>query len=91
MRRLVILLIVIVVLLSAANAAAMSSAHYRLDWFTPVTSSGGGMANSTHYAVNLTIGQSVINSAASVHYKMGLGYWYGVAGNYRVFLPLILK
>ncbi len=71
-------------------ASAMSSTSYRLDWFTPLTTGGGGAATSTHYAVNLTIGQTASQSSASTHYRAGLGYWAGIV-TYRVYLPLVLK
>jgi hypothetical protein len=69
----------------------MSSANYHLEWFTPLTSGGGGAASSANYAINLTIGQSVTGASSSANYQTGLGYWYGVASGYRVYLPLILK
>jgi hypothetical protein len=78
-------------LLLVQIAVAMSSTHYRLDWFTPLTTSGGGTASSTHYAVSLTIGQTVIGSSSGINYKTGLGYWYGAGGIYRTFLPIVLK
>jgi len=68
----------------------MSSDHYRLDWFVPLTGSGGA-ANSAHYAVNFTVGQSVIGASASTHYKGCLGFWCGAAAQYRVYLPLVLR
>jgi hypothetical protein len=72
------------------NAAAMSSTNYRLDWFTPATSGGGGAMSSTNYAVNLTIGQTAIGSHSSTNFIAGLGYWYGVLQS-RLYLPLILR
>lgn len=77
-------------LLLVEVAAAMSSTNYRLDWYTPLTSSGGP-ASSTNYAGNFSVGQSVIGYASSTGYTAGLGYWYGAAGGYKVYLPLILK
>lgn len=71
-------------------AAAMSSTHYRLDWFTPLTTGGGGATSSTHYAVNYTIGQIAPQASASVHYQTGLGYWAGII-SYRLYLPIVLK
>jgi hypothetical protein len=91
MRRLLILLVLIALLLYASSAVAMSSTHYRLDWFTPLTAGGGGIANSPHYAVNLTIGQTVIGSSSGTNYKTGLGYWYGAGGTSRIFMPIVLK
>jgi hypothetical protein len=90
MRRALILLTLAASLLLAGGVLAMSSDNYRLDWFTPLTGGGGGPASSTHYAVNFTVGQSVIGIFSSANYGAGLGYWYGI-GEYRVFLPLILR
>ena len=80
-------------LLLAGSVLAMSSTSYRLDWFTPLTSGGGGAASSTNYAVNLTIGQASIGRSSSANYAAGLGYWYGyrVELPFRVYLPIVLK
>ena len=78
-------------LLFAGSVLAMSSANYRLDWFTPLTGGGGGAAGSASYAVNLTVGQTAIGSASSSSYQACLGYWCGAVGQWRVYLPLITK
>ncbi len=91
MGRTSILLTPIVLLLLVVSALAMSSANYRLDWFTPLTSGGGGAARSANYAVNLTVGQTVIGSALSSSYQVRLGYGCGALGQWRVYLPLILR
>jgi hypothetical protein len=83
--------VLFVVCLLTGSALAMSSANYRLDWFTPLTSGGGGAASSTNYAVNLTIGQSATGGSSSANYAAGLGYWYGAAVGYKVYLPIVLK
>jgi hypothetical protein len=91
-RRLLPLTIVLLyALVLAGNALAMRSDNYWLDWFTPLTGGGGGPANSDNYAVNFTIGQSAIGAANSTNYKAGLGYWYGAAGGYEIYLPLVMK
>ena len=91
-RSLVVLAILPGLLLLLAGAAlAMSSTHYALDWFIPLTGGGGGAAGSTHYAVNLTVGQSAIGTSASASYKGCLGYWCGAGGVYNVYLPLVLR
>jgi hypothetical protein len=73
------------------SALAMSSDNYRLDWFTPLTGSGGGPGGSTHYAVNFTVGQTAIRVASSANYQACLGYWCGTGRQWRVYLPLILS
>ena len=79
-------------LLLVGSILAMSSTNYKLDWFTPMTGSGGP-ASSTHYAINFTVGQSAIGASSSANYGVGLGYWYGAAATaaYQVFLPLVVR
>jgi hypothetical protein len=81
----------VAVLLLAGSALAMSSTNYRLDWFTPLTGGGGGAASSDHYAINFTVGQTVIGTSDSSNYEGCLGYWCGGAAVYRIFLPLVLR
>jgi hypothetical protein len=77
-------------LLLSGIALAMSSDNYRLDWFTPLTSGGGGAADSTNYAINLTVGQSSVGTTSSTSYGACLGYWCA-EGEYRVYLPLVTR
>lgn len=92
MRRIGLFLVLALVLLLASRALAMSSANYKLEWFTPLTSGGGGPASSAHYAVNFTVGQSAIGAnLTSTNYRGCLGYWCGTGGDYRVYLPLVLR
>ena len=90
-RKLIVILCLLCGLLLASRALAMSSTNYRLDWFTPLTSGGGGLASSAHYAVNFTVGQSVTGASASANYKGCLGYWCGAVIPYRINLPLVLR
>ncbi|MCX8062178.1 MAG: hypothetical protein N3D16_06315 [Anaerolineales bacterium] len=70
-------------------ASAMSSPSYRLEWYTPLTGSGGSMS-SANYKMDFTVGQSAsINLMTSTN-RACLGYWCGLI-DWRVFLPLILK
>ena len=69
---------------------AMSSDSFRLDWFTQLTG-GGGHAVSARYAVNTTIGQTVIGASDSASYESCLGYWCGTRGGYSVKLPVIMN
>lgn len=90
-RTTILLALLIIFLLSTSSALAMSSANYKLDWFVPLTGGGGGPASSANYAVNFTVGQSAIGASASANYGIGLGYWYGVITEGRIYLPLIMR
>lgn len=92
MKRIMILLLLVFMLMMAGTSLAMSSPNYQLDWFTPMTGGGGGPANSTHYAANFTVGQTVVGASASEHYGSGLGYWVGLLSDIiHNFLPLVMK
>lgn len=75
----------------ALGAVAMTSSNYRLDWYTPATSNGGGPIASSNYAVNFTVGQTVIGQSASSNYRADLGYWYGLVRIFRRFLPSVMN
>lgn len=76
-------------LLLAETVSGMSSTNYLLEWFTPLSGSGGVMS-SANYQVDFTLGQTVsVNSIPSTQ-RMCLGYWCG-AIDWRIFLPLILR
>jgi hypothetical protein len=77
-------------LLLAQIAAAVSSPNYRLDWFTPLTTGGGGAAGSASYAVDYSIGQTASKASSSANYRVGLGYWAGFV-QYSIYLPLVLR
>jgi len=95
MRRSAVLVALVLLFLLVPGVLAMSSASYRLDWYTPVTGSGGGPASSANYAIDLTVGQVGIGPAASGSYRAGLGYWYGLGGaivqQFRSFLPAVSR
>jgi hypothetical protein len=91
MKRKAILFTLLLLLLCAHGVQAMSSTNFSLDWFTPLTSGGGGPASSANYAANFTIGQSVVGPSTSTNYGTGLGYWYGIFQQFRVRLPLVVK
>ena len=90
MKRATFLLALVALLLLTGVALAMDSEHYRLDWFTPLTGGGGGTASSDNYAINFTVGQSVIGASSSANYGGCLGYWCGIT-QYRVYLPLVTR
>ena len=90
MKRTTLFLILALVLILAGSVWAMGSTNYWLNWFTPLTGSGG-KSNSTNYAVDFTVGQSVIGTGSSPNYEGCLGYWCGAGDEYKMYLPLISR
>lgn len=86
---LIVVCLLTCVFLATEVASAMNSTNYRLEWYTPLTGSGGTMS-STNYKMDFTIGQSAsINQMESTN-RACLGYWCGLI-DWRIFLPIILK
>jgi hypothetical protein len=75
----------------AGGVLALSPEQYRLDWFTPLTTGGGGQAGSAHYALDVTVGQAARGASSSTGYRLCLGYWCGVGLSNRVYLPLVTR
>jgi len=92
MKRNALLLTLIAALCVTGAALAMGSANYHLNWFTPLTSGGGGAAGSANYAANLTVGQTVSGITGGTNYAACLGYWCGEgAYKHHLYLPLVIK
>ncbi len=92
MKRARLFLILIVFLLLTGSVLAISSTNYRLDWFTPLTGTGGRASNSANYVANFTVGQTAVDTASSTNYRGCLGYWCGVdAAEYHIYLPLVSR
>ena len=91
MKRKAILITLLLLLLFVHGVQAMSSANFALDWFTPLTSGGGGPSTSANYAANVTVGQTVIGASSSPNFGIGMGYWYGLFQQFRVRLPLVQR
>ena len=93
---LIIIAVLAVLLVVAQVAQAMASASYRLDWFTPLTASGGASASAS-YKMDISIGQTVSQTSASSGYKAQMGYWAGVPNtsteplDHFIHLPLVEK
>jgi len=82
----------VTLLLLTGATLAMESDNYALEWFTPLTSNGGGSASSANYAINFTVGQTVIGASDSASYAGCLGYWCnGGTAEHRIYLPLVLR
>jgi len=88
-----LLLTLLLLLLAFTSAQAMDSTNYSLDWFTPMTTNGGGVSTSTNYAINVTVGQTVRGNSASTNYAVRMGFWQvwdEVTLLFKNFLTIIL-
>jgi hypothetical protein len=90
-RLIAIVLVLLCLAIVSFSVRAGQSTNYRLDWFTPLTSGGGGPANSAHYAANVTVGQTASNASVGANYQAGLGYWSGILQNFMIGLPFISR
>ncbi len=91
MKRMPLILILIASLLLITGAgSAMSSSAYQLAWYPPLTGSGGVSA-SPHYAMHFTVGQTAGDASAGPSYKIGLGYWHGIAPEFLTRLPIAVR
>lgn len=94
MKKFSLILLVIILLMLVGGVLAMSSTNFSLDWFVPLTSGGNGIASSSNYTAQITVGQSAIGHTASSNYQVGLGYWsrwLAFFPGYKVYLPMILR
>lgn len=94
-KAILILGLLLLPLFVASSASAGQSAHYRVDWSTQMTGSGGEAA-STGHRVGLTAGQTVIGPSSGAHYRVSMGYWPAVRPDtpldeYRILLPFLQK
>lgn len=90
-RNWLIAIVVLAVLMVATQVVhAMASTNFRLDWFAPLTASGGASA-STSFKMDISIGQTVSVTSASSSYQAQMGYWAGIIDPYAIRLPLIWK
>jgi len=81
---------------SSADASAILSTGFDLRWH--VIAGGGGHASSAGYVLDGSIGQPAVGALDSASYRLGAGYWYGVAAPvpppppaYKIYLPIVLK
>jgi len=88
-RRMRIAGIVVLLVLLLAGVALADLVGYRVG--PAVLGSAGGPMNSAHYALDATLGQSVIGPAASTSLRLYAGYWPATAWVYQLFWPLLTK
>ncbi len=83
-----LVLLVLLLLLLTSSGRAMNSSQYRLDWFAPMTGTGGA-SSSPNFSLSLTVGQTVTGAQGSPGYAMNLGFWQNWSSS--VFLPIVVK
>jgi len=83
-------LIILALLLPVETALAQSGGGYDLTWNTV---DGGGYTFSTGggYALGGTVGQPDAGALTGGGYTLTGGFWGGATGQYRVYLPLVLR
>jgi len=84
-----VLLALLLLLLLPSSGIAMNSANYRLDWFAPMTGTGGA-SSSPNYSLNLTVGQTVTGPESSPGYAVNLGFWQDW-GALPLYLPFVVR
>ncbi len=93
-RRKILLLLALLgilgVLIITPRASAMYSPNYRLDWFVPLSGTGGD-AESANYAIQYTVGQTVVGDVTGGGKWISLGFWPGITGGQTIYLPVILR
>ena len=90
-KRIMIVSFILCALLLVEGASAMSSANFRMDWFTPLDGSSGESA-SADYEAYFTVGQVGNGVSAGPGDHACLGYWCSeYAVTYGVYLPLLSR
>jgi len=92
-RRIALGLALLGIMLAVGVVLAGSSPNYAINW--DVIAKGGNVMASANYAVQSTTGQTAIGFAESSSFRVGSGYWYGMAAvsppAFGVYLPLVTK
>jgi hypothetical protein len=92
----ILLLAVILLLVLGDRVMAMSSANYRLDWFTPMTTGAGGSVSSSNYAVDFVAGEAASGILSNPETRVCLGfpcfeYRGEIPWAYKIYLPLSVR
>ena len=84
----IILFLLALSLLAGLALAAPPPGHEIL---RHVIGGGGGRVEQDIYTLDYTIGQPVVGTASNTPYELCAGYWCGGAGEYKIYLPLVLR
>ncbi len=60
-----------------------------IDWW--VMAGGGGSDSGTGVTLDGTLGQAVVGIDSGSSYELSAGFWGGVATEYKIFIPVVLK
>jgi hypothetical protein len=77
----------LLVLIAGTAFAAVSASDFTVDWW--VFSGGGAPSSAGSFAMNGSLGQTVIGTSSSNNFSIDHGYW--LKGAYKTFMPLVLK
>ncbi|MBN1875550.1 MAG: hypothetical protein JXA33_15095 [Anaerolineae bacterium] len=95
-RTLFIVMVGLVVMwLLIAATWVVAADGFNLGWY--VISGGGNASSSADYVLMGTLGQPVASVSNSTGFRLGGGFWYGIAEivpaplTYKVYLPYIFR
>lgn len=89
-RRPAILVILIVLALSSAVALAQTGGGYDLSWST--VDGGGGTSSGGTFSLSGTVGQPDASTAMTGGtYTLRGGFWAGIAPEYNIDLPIVIR
>ena len=95
MKRPIIFLMVLTLALLVGGApfgfaqGAPCAVSYDIPW--DAMTGGTEQMGSTNYMMYGTAGQAVAESSDSDSFQLGVGFWYGVAAEYKIYLPVVLR
>jgi hypothetical protein len=89
MKRTAGLCLIVVALLIVPMVAAQGSGGYDLTWST--IDGGGGESEGGGYSLSGTIGQPDAGVLTGGGYTLSGGFWSGIGGSYRIYLPLVMR
>ena len=78
-----------VILFSSLLLTGLVLAQGAVDW--DVLGSGGGHAEAGIYSLDGTIGQALAGRISNAPYELCAGFWCGIATDYKVYLPIVIK
>ena len=71
------------------TSVALGQGTYEFNWHS--VDGGGGVSTGSTFTVHGTVGQPDAGVLGSGEYTLASGFWGGMAVEYRVYLPLVLR